>query len=137
MSGRSPGGIAPGVVFDPTWSNLQSTWADLNQLVAILEPTQTQKTVKAIYPLAYLINLPMSVFMLFMKPCWAKWATSLEVNLGSIWVVLDPTMLVFGLLGALHPRGLHFGHLGANLGYLGPSEGQLGAYMGPGGVNSA
>ena len=73
----------------------------------------------------------------------------LEVNLGSIWVLLDPTLPIFGPAGAhlelyLHPLGLHrshlgannsnvginFCHLGVNSGSLGPSWGQLGAYMG-------
>ena len=73
----------------------------------------------------------------------------LEVNSGSIWVVLDQTLSIFGEVGAhlrlyLHQLGLHrshlgannshvgtnFCHLGVNSGSLGPSRGQLGAYMG-------
>ena len=59
----------------------------------------------------------------------------LEINLGSIWVVLDPTLPIFGPAPAplglfLHPLGLHCGHLGANDSHTGAKFGHLGVNLG-------
>ena len=60
----------------------------------------------------------------------------LEVNLGSIWVLLVPTLLIFGPTGAhlelyLHPLGLHRSHLGASNNHVGTNFCHLGVNSGP------
>ena len=59
----------------------------------------------------------------------------LELNLGSTWVVLDPTLSIFGEVGAhlqlyLHQLGLHRSHLGANNSHVGTNFGHPGANLG-------
>ena len=56
-------------------------------------------------------------------------------KVGSIWVLSDPTLPIFGPAAAhlglyLYPHGLHWSHLGANYSHVGANFSHLGANLG-------